>query len=251
MLRLVSVFPLLDVTWFDFLAILNKHLVTEYTTGCARLSIVGLVLLTCWWHWKTRVRGSRVRLSSLASSIYILYAMQHDFPATSLILFSNTAFRVSSKASENCRGFLFSSLCLHTAVVHPPRVLKSATSAFLLLRSSKATSSLSKDTMIFQTRDEESKESPRYIASRGSLSCFSNLLCISIAMSVHKVLHTGKDARVGSLVPELQDGLSDNTCIGNGNFMSTIQNPYLHFVSKHFLCILTHFVCINHCIFFA
>jgi hypothetical protein len=73
----------------------------------ARLNIVGLVLLL-------HVGGTgryvymvhEHEVLNLASSIYILYAMQHDFPATSSIYISNTTFRFHSKASS------LPSLCL-------------------------------------------------------------------------------------------------------------------------------------------
>jgi hypothetical protein len=140
--------PLLHVTWL--MSLLNKQSVTDTRQGmrCTFKHRGSCHTLTCRWHWKIRVRGSRIRLSGLASSIYILYAMQQDFSCHVFDLFQqHDISRFYSKAFENCRGFLFSSLCLHTAVVHPPRAPKSVTSAFLL-RSPKVTSLLSKGTMI-------------------------------------------------------------------------------------------------------
>jgi hypothetical protein len=47
---------------------------------------------------------------------------------------------------------------------------------------------------VFQTR-HVSKESPEYIASRWMLSCFSELLCVSIAIHVTKFCTRGGHMR--------------------------------------------------------
>jgi hypothetical protein len=95
--------PLLHVTWLMSFPHPQQAIGDRiHDRICdARLNIVGLVLLS---HVGDTGRYVYMvhehEVLNLASSIYILYAMQHDFPATSLICASNTTFRVYSKASS-------------------------------------------------------------------------------------------------------------------------------------------------------